>query len=57
MKNGFIKGMLLGVVAGAAADMALRTKEGKRTAAGRAMQTVTDAVDSAATSVKHSMGQ
>lgn len=54
MNNGFIKGMLLGVAAGAAVDMALRTKEGKRTAAGRAMQTVTDAVDSAATSVKQS---
>ena len=54
MENGFLKGMLLGVAAGAAVDMAPRTKEGKRTAAGRAMQTVTDAVDSAATSVKQS---
>ena len=36
--NGFVKGMVLGVVAGAAADMALRTAQGKRTAAGKAMQ-------------------
>ena len=55
MNNGFVKGMLLGVAAGVAADMALRTRDGKRTAAGRAMQTAADAVDSAATSVKHSM--
>ena len=55
--NGFVKGMVLGVVAGAAADMALRTAHGKRTAAGKAMQAVTDAVDSAATSVKHTMGR
>lgn len=53
--NGFVKGMLLGAVAGAAAEMALQTKSGRQTAAGKAMQTVTDAVDSAATSVKHSM--
>ena len=33
--NGFVKGMVLGVVAGAAADMALRTTQGKRTAAGK----------------------
>ena len=57
MVNGFVKGMVLGVVAGAAADMALRTAQGKRTAAGKAMQAVTDAVDSAATSVKHTMGR
>ena len=55
--NGFVKGMVLGVVAGAAADMALRTTQGKRTAAGKAMQAVTDAVDSAAASVKHTMGR
>lgn len=55
--NGFIKGMLLGAAAGAAADLALHTTNGKRTAAGKAMQTVTDAVDSAATSVKHTMGR
>ena len=55
--NGFVKGMVLGVVAGAAADMALRTAQGKRTAVGKAMQAVTGAVDSAATSVKHTMGR
>ena len=55
MKNGFVAGMLLGAAAGAAAD--LHTASGKRTSAGRAMQTVTDAVDSAAASVKHTMGR
>lgn len=53
--NGFMKGMLLGAAAGVAADMALRTTQGKRTSAGRAMQTVTDAVDSAALSVKETL--
>ena len=51
------KKLALGVVAGAAADMALRTAQGRRTAAGKAMQAVTDAVDSAAASVKHTMGR
>ncbi len=55
--NGFAKGMLLGAVAGIAADMALHTSKGKRTPAGKAMQTVTDAVDSAATSVKETLGR
>lgn len=53
--KGFIKGMLLGAVAGAAADMALRSSTGKRTPAGKTLQAVTDAVDSAAASVKHSL--
>lgn len=57
MNYGFVKGMLLGAAAGAVADMALHTANGKHTAAGKAMQTVTDAVDSAATSVKNSMGR
>ena len=57
MKNGVVAGMLLGAAAGAAADLALHTASGKRTSAGRAMQTVTDAVDSAAASVKHTMGR
>ena len=57
MKNGFVAGMLLGEAAGAEADLALHTATGKRTSAGRAMQTVTDAVDSAAASVKHTMGR
>ena len=56
MKN-FVKGMALGVAAGVAADMALRTGRGKRTVAGKTMQAVTDAVDSAASSVKHTMGR
>ena len=55
--KGFITGMTLGVVAGAAAEMALRTTQGKRTKAGKTMQAVTDAVDSAATSVKHTLGK
>lgn len=57
MSNGFMKGVLLGTVAGAIADMALHTNQGKRTAAGKAMQTMTDAVDSAAASVRNTMGQ
>lgn len=57
MKNGFVAGMLLGAAAGAAADLALHTASGKRTSAGRAMQTVTDSVDSAAASVNHTMGR
>ena len=56
MKN-FVKGMALGVAAGVAADMALRTGRGKRTVAGKTMQAFTDAVDSAASSVKHTMGR
>lgn len=55
--NGFMKGALLGVAAGMAADMALHTAKGKRTRAGQAMQTVTDAVDSAAMSVKRDLGR
>ena len=55
--KGFMKGMALGVVAGAVAEMALRTTQGKRTKAGKTMQAVTDAVDSAAVSVKHTLGR
>ena len=55
--KGFVTGMLLGVVTGAAADMALHTTTGKRTKAGKTMQAVTDAVDSAASSVKQTMGR
>lgn len=57
MQYGFVKGMLLGAAAGAVADMVLNTNQGRHTAAGKAMQTVADAVDSAATSVKHNLGQ
>lgn len=53
--KGFIKGMLLGAAAGAAADMVLHTATGKKTAAGKAMQTVTDVVDTAAASVKETL--
>ena len=55
--NGFVKGMLLGAAAGAAADLALHTTCVKKTSAGKAMQTVTNAVDNAAASVKHTMGR
>ena len=55
--KGFVKGMALGMVAGAAADMALRTAKGKRTKAGKTMQAVTDVVDNAAASVKHTRGR
>ena len=57
MKNGFVAGMLLGAAAGAAADLALHTASGKRSSAGRALLTGPDAVDSAAASVKHTMGR
>ena len=53
--KGFLKGMLLGAVAGAAADMARHTTTVKKTAAGRAMQPATDAVDAAAASVKETL--
>ena len=55
--KGFVKGMALGMVAGSAADMALRTAKGKRTKAGKTMQAVTDVVDNAAASVKHTLGR
>ena len=55
--KGFVKGMLLGAVVGAAADMAMHTASGKRTKAGKTVQAVTNAVDSAATSVKHTLGR
>ena len=49
--------MLLGAAAGAAADLALHTNTVKKTAAGKAMQTATDAVDAAAASVKETMNR
>lgn len=55
--KGFLKGMLLGAVAGAAADMALHTGSAKRTPAGKAMQTATDVVDAAAGAVKETLNQ
>lgn len=53
--NGFFKGMIVGALTGAAAEMALQTSHGKKTKAGKTMQAVTDAVDSAASSVKNSL--
>lgn len=55
--KGFLKGMLLGAAVGAAADLAMHTDAAKKTPAGRAMQTATDAVDAAAASVKETMRQ
>jgi gas vesicle protein len=51
----FVTGMVLGAVAGMATDMALHTKSVQQTKMGKTMQTVTDAVDSAAKSVQHTM--
>ena len=53
--KGFVKGMLLGAVAGAAADLAMHTSMAKKTPAGKAMQTATDVVDAAAAPVKETM--
>jgi len=53
--KGFIKGMLLGAIAGAAADMALHTSTVKKTPAGKAMQTATDAVDAATGAVMNTL--
>lgn len=55
--KGFVTGMVIGTMAGVAADMVLHTATGKRTKAGKTMQAVTDAVDSAAASVKQTMGR
>ena len=55
--KGFLKGMLLGAAVGAAADLAMHTNAAKRTPAGKAMQTATDAVDAAAASVKETLQQ
>lgn len=53
----FAVGMVLGTVTGAVADILLHTKTCKKTTAGKAMQTVTDAVDSAAATVKNALDQ
>ena len=57
MQYGFVKGMLFGAADGAVADLVLHTSQGRHTTAGKAMQTVTDVVDSAAASVKNTLGQ
>lgn len=55
--KGFLKGMLLGAAVGAAADLAMHTNTAKKTPAGKAMQTATNAVDAAAASVKDTLHQ
>ena len=54
--KGFVGGVLLGVVAGAAAEMALQTRRGRRTVAGRTVHAVTEAMDSAAAAMKRNLG-
>ncbi len=56
-RSGRMKGFLKGMLLGAAADLALHTNTVKKTAAGKAMQTATDAVDAAAASVKETMNR
>ena len=51
----FVRGMVVGAVAGMAADMILRPKAKPKTEAGKALQNVTDAVDSAADNVMRKM--
>ena len=53
--SSFVSGIFIGAVTGMAADMLLRPKAYPQTNAGKAMQTVTNAVDGAAKSVKNSM--
>ena len=55
--KGFVTGMLLGIAAGAAADMALHSKTGKRSTVGKAVRTASGAVSSAANTVQQSMGR
>ena len=51
----FMKGMVAGAVAGMAVDMVLRPKARPKTEAGKALQSVTDVVDSAANDVMRRM--
>lgn len=53
----FMTGVLLGMAAGAAADMALQTRRGRRTAAGKAMKAAVNAMDGAAASMQQGMGR
>ena len=55
--KGFMAGMLLGIAAGAAADMALHSKKGKSSTVGKAVRTASGAVTSAANTVQQSMGR
>ena len=51
----FLRGMAVGAVAGIAADMLLRPNARPKTEVGKALQSVTDAVDSAASDVMRKM--
>ena len=51
----FVRGMVVGAVAGMAADMLLRPNARPKTEAGKALQNVTDAVDSAADNMMRKM--
>ena len=51
----FLRGMAVGAVAGIVADMLLRPNARPKTEAGKALQSVTDAVDSAASDVMRKM--
>ena len=53
--SSFVSGIVIGAVTGMAADMLLRPKAYPQTNAGKAMQTVSNAVDGAAKGVKNSM--
>ena len=56
MKTGpFFGGVLVGAMAGMAVDMLLRPKAHPKTTAGKAMQSMTDAVDSAADRLREQM--
>ncbi|MBR2131251.1 MAG: hypothetical protein IJ955_01720 [Oscillospiraceae bacterium] len=55
--KGFMAGILLGMAAGAAADMALHTQKGKRSTAGKAVKTAAGMVGSAASTMQQSMGR
>ncbi|MBR2896137.1 MAG: hypothetical protein IKC03_10860 [Oscillospiraceae bacterium] len=55
--KGFMTGILLGMAAGAAADMALHTQKGKRSTAGKAVKTAAGMVGSAASTMQQSMGR
>ena len=44
----FVRGMVVGAVAGMAADMILRPKAKPKTEAGKALQSVSEVVDNAA---------
>jgi len=53
--SSFFSGIIIGAVTGMAADMLLRSTNPPKSGAGKAMQTVTNAVDGAAREVKNAM--